>query len=184
MLLEEPVFGDRPTIGVMEALSIRAAVPADIPLLAPIEAAADLLFVEAGHPEVSGVISDNDAATGVAEGRIMVAELGGTVLGWIHVGRLAGELFVEQISVHPDHHRRGIGSRLMRHVIGEARDANEDSILLDTRSDVPWNQPWYEQLGFVVVPQEEWTEAMTDFVALEAAGGTDWGTCVYMRWRN
>ncbi len=168
----------------METLCIRAAVPDDIPLLGPIEAAADLLVVGAGHPEFTGTISDSDAAIGVAEGRITVAELGGTVLGWIHVGRLAGELYVDQVSVHPDHHRRGIGSRLMRHVIAEARDANEDSIILDTQSDVPWNQPWYEQLGFVVVPPEEWTKAMTDVAAPQAASGHDWGTRVYMRWRG
>lgn len=168
----------------MEALCIRAAVPADIPLLGPIEAAADLLFIEAGHPGFSGVISDDDAATGVAEGRITVAELDETVVGWIKVGRLAGELCVEQISVHPDLHRRGIGSRLMRHVMAKARDANEDSIILDTQSDVPWNRPWYEQLGFEVVPQEEWTEEMADVVTRDTAGGLDWGTRVWMRWRS
>jgi ribosomal protein S18 acetylase RimI-like enzyme len=168
----------------MESPCIRAAVPADIPLLGPIEAAADLLFIEAGHPEFSGVISDSDAATGVAEGRITVAEDRGTVLGWVHVGRLAGELCVEQISVHPDHQRRGIGSLLMRHVMAQARDANEDSIILDTQSDVPWNRPWYERLGFEVVPPEEWTLEMTNVATRQAAGGMDWGTRVFMRWRS
>lgn len=163
---------------------IRAATPADIPRLAPIEEAADLIFADAGHPEFHGAISDGEAAQAIDEGRITVIDIDGVVLGWVHLGRLDGELCVEQISVDPDQHGRGLGTRLMGHVQAQAREANEASITLDTQSDVPWNQPWYEQLGFVVVPEDEWSDAMVAVAERQTAAGFDWGTRVHMRWQS
>lgn len=167
----------------MESPRIRAAVAGDIALLGPIEAAADLMFVAAGHPEFSGTIADADAEAAIAEGRLTVADLEGEVVGWVLMGRLADELCVDQISVHPDQQGRGIGSRLMRHVMAQAREAGEESITLDTQNDVAWNQPWYEKLGFEVVPEGEWTEPMAEVSARQTAFGLDWATRVHMRWR-
>ncbi len=165
----------------VEDPQLRAAVAADVPLLGPIEEAADRLFVEAGLGEFSGSISNEAAALGVAEGRITVAEVDGTVVGWVHVATIAGELSIDQISVDPNHQGRGIGWALMRHVMTRAE---EGSIILDTQSDVSWNQPWYEKLGFAVVPEADWSEDMAKIAARQTAAGLDWQTRVFMRWRG
>jgi hypothetical protein len=42
---------------------------------------------------------------------------------------------------------------------------------LTTFEHVPWNAPYYERLGFRVVPEELWTEGMRQVVEHEAALG-------------
>ena len=66
-------------------VTIRDAIPADIPFLAPIEARGDALFATVGHPEFMGPhqISDADAERAVVDGRVWVAELDGVVVGWL-----------------------------------------------------------------------------------------------------
>jgi ribosomal protein S18 acetylase RimI-like enzyme len=167
-----------------ETPHVRPAVPADIPRLGPIEEAADRIFIDAGHPEFSGSISNDDAAAAIAAGSITVVEVDGAGEGWVQVGRLDDELCIDQISVNPELHGQGLGSRLMRHVMTQARAAGEESITLDTQSDVPWNQPWYEQLGFVVVPRAEWSVAMANVAERQTGFGLDWERRVHMRWKS
>jgi ribosomal protein S18 acetylase RimI-like enzyme len=168
-----------------ETPHVRPAVPADIPRLGPIEEAADRIFIDAGHPEFSGSISDDDdAAAAIAAGSITVVEVDSIVEGWVQVGRLEDELCIDQISVNPEMHGQGLGTRLMRHVMAMALDMGEESITLDTQSDVPWNQPWYEQLGFVVVPKAEWSVAMASVDERQTGFGLDWERRVHMRWKS
>jgi GNAT superfamily N-acetyltransferase len=56
-----------------------------------------------------------------------------------------------QLSVHPDHVRQGLGRSLVEAASSWARSTGFDAITLTTYRDVPWNGPFYESLGFVVV---------------------------------
>ena len=49
------------------------------------------------------------------------------------------------------------GGRLVEAVCRWARDRSFGSVTLCTFTDVGWNRPLYEHLGFVVVPEEQWT---------------------------
>ena len=163
--------------------SIRDATAADIPRLAPIEASGDALFADVGHPEFvgAGTISDEYAIGAVAEGRIRVAEVDGTVVGWLLTSRLDGELFLSQLSVEPSHGRHGIGTALLVDCIERARTVGERSLLLDTQADVPWNAPWYARFGFQAVPRERWTAGLDARARAQEAEGFDWSTRVFMR---
>jgi tRNA(Met) C34 N-acetyltransferase TmcA len=55
---------------------------------------------------------------------------------------------VEQVSVHPTHARQGIGRQLLDQVETWARDRNLPALTLTTFRNVPWNAPYYENLGF------------------------------------
>ena len=159
---------------------LRAALLADLPRLAPIERAADALYVAAGHIEfaLAPVINDADATSAISDARITVAEVDGEVVGWVMIDRAGHERSITQISVLPAHGRQGIGSALLRHVIGRC---DELTIVLDTQADVAWNKPWYERFGFEVVDQSEWTPAMRDIVQRQTAAGFRWATRVHMR---
>jgi predicted N-acetyltransferase YhbS/uncharacterized damage-inducible protein DinB len=166
-------------------LHLRRGELRDLPLLLPIEDAGGPMFIAAGHPEMDDApgISDDEAFAALTAGLVTVAELDGTVVGWVDTTRLGEELYVHQISVHPDAGRRGIGSALMRHVIDQARVAREPSIVLDTQADVAWNAPWYARFGFVPVTEHRWTDAMRAKTAMQIRMGLDWSTRVHMRLR-
>lgn len=166
-------------------VEIRPAMASDVENLAAIESAGDALFAAAGHPEFvgQGTISPDDARMALAAGDLWVAVVDEDVVGFVQMSACGAERAVHQISVHPDSGGRGIGTALMHHVIERERSAGESTVVLDTQADVPWNQPWYEQLGFIVVPPDVWTEAMRETVAEQTAVGLDWSTRVHMRLR-
>ena len=64
-----------------------------------------------------------------------------------HTGRLLlldvvdGAAHIEQVSVHPDHARQGLGRALIEHASSWARSRDLHSLTLTTYVDVPWNGP-------------------------------------------
>ncbi len=141
------------------------------------------MFVEVGHPEFDGAdtIIEADGAQAIADQRVWVVEADRELAGFVLLGDVGDELAVKQISVSPAFGRRGIGSALMRHVM---TTTTAPTMVLDTQADVAWNAPWYQQLGFEVVPADEWTEAMAQITRQQSEAGFDWSTRVHMRWRR
>ncbi|MBP6835036.1 MAG: GNAT family N-acetyltransferase [Deltaproteobacteria bacterium] len=167
----------------LPSMMLRPALEADAVHLTRIERDADARFAAAGHPELAdgSGIPDDVARAAIAQGRITVAEVDGAVVGWVYMGRVEAELCLGQISVEPSHGRRGVGTALLRHVIDEARRRGEDSMVLNTQSDVPWNRPWYERHGFVVVPPSACSEALRAIERDQVEHGLDWSSRVHMR---
>jgi GNAT superfamily N-acetyltransferase len=88
---------------------------------------------------------------------------------------------VEQVSVHPDHARRGIGAALIEHVAGWAGERGSAALTLTTFADVPWNGPYYERLGFRVLAGADLTPGLRAVRAQEAAHGLDEWPRIAMR---
>ncbi len=59
-----------------------------------------------------------------------------------------GHLYLRQMSVDPDHGRKGIGALLLRGTIARARSRGFPAIWLSTFRDVPFNLPFYAKHGF------------------------------------
>lgn len=57
-----------------------------------------------------------------------------------------------ELSVHPDHGRRGIGGALVEAMAEAARGRGCERIGLSTFRDVPFNAPFYARHGFTEVP--------------------------------
>lgn len=145
------------------AVSIRSARVADLPLLAPLELRAAQRFRESAHPYACDL-----PAFDVTE----LAELqrAGTVwvavgerdepIGFAIAGRLGPDAYLHELDVEPAHARRGIGHALIRRVAEWARAQGDEGLVLSTFCDVPWNGPYYERLGFAVVPAEQYTPEM------------------------
>ena len=162
---------------------LRDATLDDVAFLGPIEAAGDARFAAAGHPELAdgSTIPLDVARRSIAEERLIVAEVDGTVVAWAQFSRDPGEWCLGQISVLPEHQGTGIGTALLGEVIARAVTAGVRTLVLNTQDDVPWNRPWYEHAGFVVVPEAQWTATMRDDTAAQVAAGLDWSTRVHMR---
>jgi ribosomal protein S18 acetylase RimI-like enzyme len=72
-------------------------------------------------------------------------------VGFVHVLLVDGHAHLEQLSVLPEHQRRGIGGALTRAAMDEARAQGFDRLSLCTYRDVPWNGPFYRRAGFTEV---------------------------------
>jgi GNAT superfamily N-acetyltransferase len=79
----------------------------------------------------------------------MVLVAGDPPVGLCRVEGIDGTAHLEQLSVHPDHGRRGIGRALLRAGCAWAKAHGYDDITLATYRDVPWNGPFYASEGFV-----------------------------------
>ncbi|AUX42923.1 amino-acid acetyltransferase [Sorangium cellulosum] len=60
-----------------------------------------------------------------------------------------GVAYLEELSVHPDHQRRGIATRLLEELRERARELGMQQIVLRTRVKASWAQDFYRRAGFV-----------------------------------
>ena len=87
----------------------------------------------------------------IPQNAVRIAVSSGTVLGFV----AANEVSVAQLYVHVDHHRRGIGTRMLNW----AKSASNGSLWLYTFARNNGAQRFYERHGFEVVErgfEEDW----------------------------
>src|SRR5207253_4906392 len=63
-------------------------------------------------------------------------------VAYLLVDVVDGAAHVEQVSVHPDHARRGIGGGLIERAASWASARGLHALTLTTYVDVPWNGPY------------------------------------------
>lgn len=163
---------------------VSLARPDDLPLLAEIELAAARMLV--GHAPES-VLLESTASKELLDaqrlGHLWVARSASATVGFAHVMLLEpGVAHLNELDVHPEHGRRGVGTRLVRTVCRWASASGLNAVSLCTFRDVPWNMPFYARLGFVVTAPSELSPALRAVVAGEAQRGLDPANRVVMRW--
>ncbi len=143
---------------------VREAGPADLGLLPGIEAAADELFAPLG---ITDLPAPQTAAERATAWRVLVA--GRPAAGFAVLGRVDGDVHLEQLSVHPAAGRRGLGTALLAAAVDAARAAGASRVTLTTYADVPWNAPWYAARGFAETARTG--PELAALVAAETAAG-------------
>lgn len=167
-------YADQPTslYYCKELPPIRRATDADLPVLQEIERSAGLAFAEIG---MDAVAEDEpptlDELRAHAGGIRVWCDSDDRPVAYLTLGVVDGAAHVEQVSVHPDHARRGVGRALLDHAAGRARDAGFAALTLTTFRDVAWNAPYYARLGFEVVGDESLSPGLHDILAEEARHG-------------
>ena len=108
------------------------------------------------------------------EGHLWVALAGDVVVGFAQVELIDRDgVHLEEIDVHPEHGRRGVGTKLVLHVCRWAAGNAYSSVTLTTFRDVLWNMPFYARLGFGVVPPDQLSVALRAVVEDETRRGLD-----------
>ena len=126
---------------------LRPVTPDDGPALDAVEAAADALFEGVLRLPPSPVERSAElAAPGFA---LVAVDAGDRPLGFAHVLELDARFHLEQLSVHPDTQRRGLGAALLAGVEDGVRDRGASVVTLRTFADVPWNAPFYRRHGYL-----------------------------------
>jgi GNAT superfamily N-acetyltransferase len=143
-----------------EAVVIRQASPEEIDEMVSIDVDACTLYVEAGldsdmGPEHPYSIAERACWTRCArEGNAFVATPAGAPdarpVGLLVMDRIDGAPHLEQVSIRRTAMRQGLGRRLLQHAIAWAGD---EPLWLTTYGHIPWNRPFYERHGFVIVPE-------------------------------
>jgi GNAT superfamily N-acetyltransferase len=76
---------------------------------------------------------------------------------------------IEQVSVAWLRARRGLGAALIEHLAAIARTEDRPALTLTTFRDVPWNAPYYQRLGFVIVEPADQGPELAALVSRESA---------------
>ncbi|MER5928909.1 GNAT family N-acetyltransferase [Streptomyces sp. NPDC002054] len=164
-------------------MRIRAVRGDELAVLQDIERAAGRCFRDIGMPEIADdeplpleelaryrraglawVATDAEAEAD-AEADVPVA--------YLIADRVDGNLHVEQVSVHPDRARRGIGRSLLDHLAARAGTERVPALTLTTFTAVPWNAPYYARLGFRPLDDGTLTPDLRRIREQEAAHGLD-----------
>jgi GNAT superfamily N-acetyltransferase len=157
-------------------MRIRPATPADLPLLQDIERAAGDPFRALGMPEIA---DDEPPALDLLErfraaGHAWVTEdADGRIVAYLIGEPVDGAFHIEQVSVHPDAAHRGVGRTLIAYAADHARDQGLTGLTLTTFTEVPWNAPYYERIGFRVLAEPDLTPGLRKIRATEAEHGLD-----------
>ena len=162
---------------------ITSARERDIGFLAAIErAAAKLLIGHAPEAVLQETTGQDVLEKAQRVGHLWVALAADAPVGFAHVEVLEPHAaHLEEIDVHPEHGRRGLGTKLVMHVCDWATGVGYEAVSLRTFRDVPWNMPFYARLGFTVVPDSALSSALRAVVDDERRRGLDPSRRVVMR---
>ncbi|WP_144876552.1 GNAT family N-acetyltransferase [Microbacterium sp. 1.5R] len=130
---------------------IREAIAADAEVIQRIETVADALLIEALGAPAPEWPSAADATERIGHpGYVLLLEedSDSSPVGFVHVLDADGAAHLEQLSVLPEHGRRGHGRRLVEAALDEARRRGYSRMTLRTYADIPWNAPFYASCGF------------------------------------
>jgi GNAT superfamily N-acetyltransferase len=170
------------------AQAIVCGGPEDVPECARIDDDAGFLFGEAGmdvdlptiHP--FSVAERERWRRSAALGRLFFArDDRGAPVGFVVFDVLDGAAYVDQLSVQKSAMRRGIGRALLHHAIEWAAPVGNGDLWLTTYGHLPWNRPFYESEGFVVVPEPECIAGVRAHLAEERSALPDPDQRVGMR---
>jgi GNAT superfamily N-acetyltransferase len=165
---------------------LRPGRPSELALASAIDDDACRAYAEIGlpvllgpeHPFVMGELARWEAA--VNEGFLFACERGEPV-GFAIFGQVDERPFLHQIDVLRDHAGKGIGTMLLERV--QRWSARAGELWLTTYDAVPWNRPWYERHGFVVIPEHECSATVRGYLAAERAALPRPEARVVMQWR-
>lgn len=164
--------------------NIRAPRRDELERLRDIERAAGAVFADIGMAQVAAdePASVEALAAYADDGRAwVVTDQDDTPVGYAIVDVVDGLAHLEQLSVLPDHGRKGLGASLLEQVERWAAQEERGAVTLTTFRDVPWNAPFYAKRGYRVMTPDEIGPELGRLRMTEAAHGLDPELRVCMR---
>ncbi|WP_026871009.1 GNAT family N-acetyltransferase [Inquilinus limosus] len=159
-----------------DSYRIRPGRPDEVETVRAIEVAAASQFRGIGLPQIAAFepAEREEVLLRAREGRLLVTvDAADRPVAFALFGEIDGTLHIEELDVHPDHARRGLGAALIDRIEAVARDQGVPELTLSTFRDVPWNAPYYSRLGFTPMRDEELGPGLAAIRDMIAARGID-----------
>lgn len=134
-------------------VTVRLAVPRELPLLGEVEQRASARFVAIGLAELTRSPNVPPALLARQQAAGLVWVAGEPPQGFAVALEHPAALHVHELDVVPEAAGRGLGRALLDAVAAEAARRGLPALTLITFRDVPWNAPHYRRLGFVEAPE-------------------------------
>lgn len=163
---------------------IRPARAAEAEALREIERAAGQAFASVGYPDVARHEPTPAAALrdAVTDGALFVAVTAADdPVGFILCTEIDGDLYVQELAVHPDHAGHRLAVPLLQAAEDLARRLGLPALSLTTFRTVPWNAPYYARLGFHILSDNQIGPSLRFVIARQKAAGLDVANRVAMR---
>ncbi|MGH3855878.1 MAG: GNAT family N-acetyltransferase [Pseudonocardiaceae bacterium] len=157
---------------------LRLARREDLPAVRELERAAGAAFRDLDMAAVAEhePPSITELAAFVQDGRAwVITDDADRAVACLLIAMVDGNGHVEQVSVHPDHARQGLGKTLLDTAAAWAEQHGLAALTLTTYADVPWNAPYYERLGFQIMTEADISEGLRRIREHEQA-------CGFARW--
>ncbi|MDJ0595490.1 MAG: GNAT family N-acetyltransferase [Pleurocapsa sp. MO_226.B13] len=159
---------------MQEEFRVRLAKPEELPLLNEIENAAAEIFrdtkyeLEILQPALSLNLLRQQQKQDLVW---LAADRMDRPIGFAVVLIIDRLVHLHELSVLPSYGRQGIGTKIVTVIINWAKQANYPGITLSTFRDIPWNAPFYRQLGFREIPPSRISSGLNKIRNNEAAAG-------------
>jgi len=164
---------------------IRPARAAEAEAIREIERAAGQAFASVGYPDVARHEPTPAAALrdAVTDGALFVAVTpdDDRPVGFVICTEIDGNLYVQELAVHPAHAGHRLAVPLLNAAEALARKLGLPALSLTTFRTVPWNAPYYERLGFHELSDNQIGPSLRFVIARQKAAGLDVANRVAMR---
>ena len=131
---------------------IKLARSEDLSDLKEVELEAAELFSEEDLPSAlrSNIIDPNEIEKARREKRLwlVIEDRSNKIVGFALLTQEDNQIHIKEIDVHPQHGRKGLGTRLFKKIIYWAKDHGYQFITLTTFRHLSWNAPFYQKVGF------------------------------------
>jgi GNAT superfamily N-acetyltransferase len=94
-------------------------------------------------------VTPQSMAADAANGALLLARLGSTLVGCVFVRPKGGALYIGKLAVRPDLHGSGIGKALVGAARAEARALGLQTLELQTRIELTENHAAFARMGFI-----------------------------------
>jgi GNAT superfamily N-acetyltransferase len=147
--------------------ALRRATPADAAAIRAVTRAAYARWVPVIGREPRPMRADYDAALLVHRFDLLLRAT--SLMALIETDLRDNHLWIENIAVHPDHQRQGLGRRLLAHAEALAHEAGRAELRLLTNAAFASNIALYEASGYAVTAREPFQGGETVFMARRLA---------------
>ncbi|GAA0476826.1 GNAT family N-acetyltransferase [Parasphingorhabdus litoris] len=118
------------------------------------------------------IVSAEDQLRFIEQGLVWIAESAdGERVGFLTAEQFEDEYHIWELDVHQAHQKRGIGRGLIKALTEKARRETVRAITLTTFRDLPFNEKFYQHMGFQTLEEEQQSKRLTAILATEEANG-------------
>jgi ribosomal protein S18 acetylase RimI-like enzyme len=94
-------------------------------------------------------------------------------VGFLLADIVDGHFHIKELDVHPDHQRKGLGTKLLQCAYEAAAERRFQLITLTTFEHLQWNAPFYRRHGFSVMNETHYGEDLSTIMAYEKEIGLE-----------